>query len=102
LNRWWYLPRYDLIEAAVSARFDSLNSEYIPVKEGYDFLRALKADVDLTYIPFLFLSSTRGGKHHDNRALALGAQGFTTRPIEPRGTGTRTHNAVHTKTIHVE
>ena len=61
-----------------------ISDVHMPVKDGYDFLQALKTDVELAHIPFLFLSSTRDDERHEERSIALGAEGFITRPIEPR------------------
>jgi two-component system cell cycle response regulator len=60
-----------------------LSDIHMPVKDGFDLIRAVKADDELRLIPFVFISSTVWGDHERNRALSLGADRFLIRPIEP-------------------
>lgn len=50
---------------------------------GYDFIRAVKADLRLQATPFLFLTSTMTDEKARASGLALGAARFLFRPIEP-------------------
>ena len=51
--------------------------------DGYDFVRAVKADPRLRDIPFVFLTSTMTDERDRASGLALGAARFLFRPIEP-------------------
>ena len=51
---------------------------------GYDFITAVKADVRLKSIPFIFLTSTMTNEREREKGLALGAARFLFRPIEPQ------------------
>jgi two-component system cell cycle response regulator len=61
-----------------------LSDIHMPVKDGFDLIRAVKADEGLRLIPFVFISSTVWGDHERHRALSLGAARFLVRPIEPQ------------------
>ncbi len=50
--------------------------------DGFDFIRALKADDGLRHIPVLFLSSTHWDESSRARGLALGAVCYLRRPID--------------------
>jgi two-component system cell cycle response regulator len=50
---------------------------------GFDFIRAVKADVDLCRIPFFFLSSTHWDEASRRLGLELGATRYLLRPLEP-------------------
>lgn len=52
-------------------------------QDGYEFLRMLQADPELSHIPFVFLSSSVASAREQERALQLGAKKFISRPIEP-------------------
>jgi len=51
---------------------------------GFDFIRAIKADNKLKYIPLIFLTSTCCNEQSRAAGLALGADRFLFRPIEPQ------------------
>jgi two-component system, cell cycle response regulator len=51
--------------------------------DGYDFIRAVKADPRLRDIPFVFLTSTMTDEKNRDKGLKLGATRFLFRPIEP-------------------
>ena len=51
--------------------------------EGYDFLRAVKADPELRAVPFLFLTATARDEKSRAKGLALGAARFLFRPLDP-------------------
>lgn len=57
---------------------------HMPGENGFDFIRAVKADARLKATPFLFLSSTMWREKDRSDGLALGAVKFITRPIEAR------------------
>ncbi|HEY2630025.1 MAG TPA: response regulator, partial [Usitatibacter sp.] len=53
-------------------------------ESGYDLIRAIKQDVELAKIPFVFLTSTFTSAADRREGLALGAARFLFRPIEAR------------------
>ena len=72
------------LRTARSAPPDLILSDlHMPGQDGYDFIRAVKADASLRSIPFLFISSTVWRDKDRTDGLALGAQKFIIRPIEP-------------------
>ena len=60
-----------------------ISDVHMPGGDGFDFIRAVKADPELSSIPFIFISSTVWGDKDRIEGLALGAQKFILRPIEP-------------------
>lgn len=52
-------------------------------QDGYDFLRMMRADPQLSNIPFIFLTSSVLSIDERERALRLGATKYLFRPIEP-------------------
>ncbi len=50
---------------------------------GFDFVLAIKADPRLAAIPFIFLTASHDNERDRARGLALGANGYLCRPIEP-------------------
>jgi two-component system, cell cycle response regulator len=56
---------------------------HMPGQGGFDLLRLVKSDERLRSVPFVFLSSTVWGERDRATALAMGAQRFIARPIEP-------------------
>jgi two-component system, cell cycle response regulator len=61
-----------------------LSDVHMPGQDGYDLLRAVKADPQLQAIPFAFISSTLWPEKGREIGLALGAVKFIVRPIEPQ------------------
>jgi two-component system, cell cycle response regulator len=57
---------------------------HMPGGDGYDFIRAIKAEPALRHIPFIFLSSTAWSDQSIQYGLSLGANRFLFRPIEPQ------------------
>jgi two-component system cell cycle sensor histidine kinase/response regulator CckA len=55
----------------------------MPRMDGFQLLRALKADPHLKSIPFLFYSATYTGEQEVKLALSLGAEAFLVKPTEP-------------------
>jgi two-component system, cell cycle response regulator len=50
---------------------------------GFELLGAIRADAALRSLPFLFLTATARDSGSQARGLALGAEGYLLRPIEP-------------------
>jgi two-component system cell cycle response regulator len=61
-----------------------LSDVHMPVKDGFDFIERVKADAELSKIPFVFISSTVWGERERTLGLSMGADQFIIRPIEPR------------------
>ena len=61
-----------------------LSDLHMPVKDGFDFIKLVKADLKLRSIPFVLISSTVWGARERVHGLSLGAAEFIIRPIEPR------------------
>lgn len=55
----------------------------MPRMDGFQLLRALKANPELSSIPFLFYSATYTGEPEERLALSLGAAAFVVKPTEP-------------------
>ena len=55
----------------------------MPRMDGFQLLRALKADPYLKSIPFLFYSTTYRCELEEPLALSLGADAFVAKPAEP-------------------
>jgi len=51
---------------------------------GFDFIEAVKADPQLNQVPFVFVTSTHCDEASRAKGLALGAERFLFRPIEPQ------------------
>ena len=65
-------------------RIDLVISDVIMAHgSGYELLSAMRADPSLRAIPFLFLTATARDSASRARGLALGAEGYLLRPIEP-------------------
>lgn len=60
-----------------------LSDLHLSNESGLDLIKAVRADPQLTRIPFLFITATVWGVQDPKIALALGANGFILRPIEP-------------------
>jgi CheY-like chemotaxis protein len=59
-----------------------LSDVHMPVMDGFDFIKLVKADVELGKIPFVLISSTVWGGGERELGLSLGAAQFIIRPIE--------------------
>lgn len=55
----------------------------MPENSGFDLLIAVRADPKLRTIPFILITSTMMDEKDRRRGLALGADRFLRRPIEP-------------------
>jgi CheY-like chemotaxis protein len=60
-----------------------ISDVHMPQQDGYEFMRMVQADPELSGIPFVFLSSSVLSTRERERALLLGAKEFISRPIEP-------------------
>ena len=60
-----------------------ISDALMPRMDGFQLLRALKADPGLKTIPFIFYSSTYTGEKEAELALSLGAEAFVAKPTEP-------------------
>ncbi len=74
-------------EALATARQDRpdliLSDMHMPKQNGYDFLRALRADTELAGIPLIFITSSIVRAPDLELGLELGAYRFISRPVEP-------------------
>lgn len=61
-----------------------LSDLYMPGECGYDLLLAVKADARTKDVPFIIITSRHWGDVDRPSALALGADRFLERPIEPQ------------------
>jgi two-component system cell cycle response regulator len=74
----------EALASADQSRPDLILSDvYLAGETGHDLIKAVKADPALRNIPFLFISSTDWAEREAAYALAEGAAGYITRPIEP-------------------
>lgn len=53
-------------------------------ESGYDFLIAVRSDPQLSSLPFILITSTMMSERDRERGVALGADRFLRRPIEPQ------------------
>lgn len=60
-----------------------LSDLHMPHSDGYELIRAVKADEQLSNIPFVFISSTVWREKDQTQGLELGAARFLLRPMEP-------------------
>lgn len=60
-----------------------LSDVHMPEEDGFELLKAVKADPELRGIPFLFLSSTAWQTSEKLLGISLGAAKFLLRPIDP-------------------
>jgi len=72
------------LELAVCQPPDIIISDALmPRMDGFQLIRAVKADPALRAIPFIFYSSTYTGEKEHELALSLGAEAFINKPVEP-------------------
>lgn len=79
---------HSMVEAVEIAKREKpdlvLADVHMPDATGYDLIRAFKADERLSAVPFIFLSSTYWHELDRVRGIALGAEKFLVRPIDPQ------------------
>lgn len=61
-----------------------ISDVHMPDKDGYAFIKAVKADPELRAVPFMFLSSTTAREIAEQEGREMGADRFILRPIEPQ------------------
>lgn len=72
------------LELAAKHKPDLIVSDALmPGMDGFQFLRAIKADKNLKEIPFIFYSATYTGCKEEELAFSLGAVAFIVKPKEP-------------------
>jgi PAS domain S-box-containing protein len=72
------------LELAAKHKPDLIISDALmPGMDGFQFLRAIKADKNLKDIPFVFYSATYTGCKEEELAFSLGAVAFIVKPKEP-------------------
>lgn len=72
------------LELATRLKPDIIISDALmPRMDGFQFLRALKADPELSSIPFIFYSAVYTGESEEKLAISLGAAAFVIKPMEP-------------------
>lgn len=71
------------IEILESSRFDLITCDIImPGMSGYDFLRAVKGNPELSHIPVVLLSAT-GAQDEEGVVMSLGAARMISKPCLP-------------------
>jgi putative two-component system response regulator len=60
-----------------------ISDALMPDMDGFQFLRAAKADEVLREVPFIFYSAVYTGNDEENLARSLGAEAFITKPVDP-------------------
>ncbi|HWE02800.1 MAG TPA: HD domain-containing phosphohydrolase [Tepidisphaeraceae bacterium] len=71
----------------------------MPVVNGIDILRAVRADANLTHIPVLILTASTDAQTK-RRALESGATDFLAKPVDPSDLAPRIGNALIVKAHH--
>jgi PAS domain S-box-containing protein len=72
------------LELAIREPPDIVVSDALmPLMDGFQLLRAIKADPRLRSVPFLFYSATYTGEKEEKLALSLGAEAFVVKPKDP-------------------
>lgn len=72
------------LDLAVRRKPDIIISDALmPRMDGFQLIRALKANAELKSIPFIFYSSIYTGEKEAELALSLGAEAFVPKPTEP-------------------
>lgn len=60
-----------------------ISDALMPRMDGFEFLRKVKRDPDLRFVPFVFHSAVYTGVKDRGLALSLGAEAFISKPLEP-------------------
>ncbi len=58
-----------------------ISDALMPVMDGYQFLKALKADERVRAVPFIFYTAVYTGGRESQLALSLGAEAFLVKPL---------------------
>ena len=75
----------DAFELALARRPDLILSDVgLTAAHGFDFLRMVRAREELRRVPFMFITATHWDPAMRKEGLALGADRFLYRPIEPQ------------------
>jgi two-component system cell cycle response regulator len=61
-----------------------LSDLHLPEASGYDLLDSVRKDPKLCGMPFVFISSTSWSEREVAEGLSRGADGFLSRPVDPR------------------
>ena len=69
---------------------------YMPDMDGYETLKSLKANPDVSHIPVIFLTSANDASA-ESYGLELGAADFISKPIKPNITWLRIQNQLNNK-----
>jgi len=72
-----------LVQATLHKPDIIISDALMPRMDGFQLLRAIKADPELKSIPFIFYSSTYTGDMETELALSLGAEAFVPKPTDP-------------------
>ena len=82
------IAAHSMLAAIDAAHHDAVDliiaDVHMPDGDGFDLIRACKADPMLARIPFIFLSSSYWHDLDKARGLPLGAEKFLVRPIDPQ------------------
>ncbi|MBF0505778.1 MAG: PAS domain S-box protein, partial [Nitrospirae bacterium] len=72
------------LEMAAAHKPDLIISDALmPVMDGFQFLRKIKQDANLSSIPFIFYSAVYGGHEDKQLAASLGADAYIIKPKKP-------------------
>ena len=81
---WTATTAIDALAMAYERNPDLILSDIcMPSENGFDFIKKVKASPSLSRIPFIFITSSMLEREDRLRGLALGADKFLVRPIEP-------------------
>jgi two-component system cell cycle response regulator len=73
------------LRMAATIELDLILSDlHMPGEDGFTLVRQVKADPQLSKLPFMFISSSVWGEQERNTAMELGVSRFLLRPIEPQ------------------